>query len=93
MRKRQPPPGCSSSSRSSGRIIGYRDLAEFVMACHALLAAEKNATVRRHASPLPCDRQPVGIAVKVPRRSKRPRAASFVDELSGFGGILVGCQP
>jgi hypothetical protein len=75
-------------------IIGCRDRAEFVIAiaCQALLAAETNATVRRHASPLPGDRQPVRIAVQVPRRSEHPRAASFADELSGFCGILFGCQ-
>ena len=39
-----PPPGCSSPSSSSARIIGYRDLAKLVIAIerHALLVAEKN---------------------------------------------------
>ena len=71
MRKRWTAAGMLVAEQQFRRIIGYRDLAKLVIAIerHALLIAhERTATVRRPASPLPSDRQPVRIVTEVPRR-------------------------
>ena len=58
MRKRWTAAGMLVAEQQFRRIIGYRDLAKLVIAIerHALLVAQKTATIRRSRSPLPSDR-------------------------------------
>ena len=76
MRKRWTAAGMLVAEEQFRRIIGYRDLAKLVIAIerHAPSSLpRRTAIVRRLASPLPCDCQPVRIATEVPRRSGQPR--------------------
>ena len=66
MRKRATAAGMLVAEQQFRRIIGYRDLADLVIAIerHAILAVENATSIRRSPSPLPSDRQPRGSPPK-----------------------------
>jgi Transposase, Mutator family len=72
MRRRWTAAGMLVAEAQFRRIIGYKHLATLVIAIerHAILSPRRTSTTRRSPSPLPSDRQPIGIAAEIPRRSR-----------------------
>jgi hypothetical protein len=61
MRKRWTAAGMLVAEQQFRRIVGYRDLAKLVIAIerHTTLSPRRTEILRRLASPLPFDHQPV----------------------------------